>query len=302
MSRVDTAWLRMCRPTNPMMITGVLMFDEPMTLERLKQVIKKRFLAYPRFLQKAVDTPAGASWVDDADFDLDWHVRLTALPGRADPRSEKKSLERFVSRRQPSDNNNISPRLSVAYDLNGDGSAVVRAGAGYFFGRVPLVLGGDHTIALPLLVTALAGSAVDMLSTRKPLRFDLLAFEPSRHRYIARFDRPLIRRQPTNNTDAAASFSNFGPCVDWYAPGLAITSATYTDNYATAVKSGTSMASPHVAGTVALMLQKNPGLSQVAADTALTSSALDMGTGCRNVIPAPGAAVAPICWETGAIL
>ncbi|WP_368563589.1 wax ester/triacylglycerol synthase family O-acyltransferase [Pseudoxanthomonas sp. UTMC 1351] len=97
MSRVDTAWLRMCRPTNPMMITGVLMFDEPMSLERLKQVIKKRFLAYPRFLQKAVDTPAGASWLEDADFDLDWHVRLTALPGRTDPRSEKKALERFVS-------------------------------------------------------------------------------------------------------------------------------------------------------------------------------------------------------------
>jgi WS/DGAT/MGAT family acyltransferase len=97
MSRVDTAWLRMCRPTNPMMITGVLMFDEPMTLERLKQVTRKRFLAYPRFLQKAVDTPAGASWVEDADFDLDWHVRLTALPGRTDPRSEKKALERFVS-------------------------------------------------------------------------------------------------------------------------------------------------------------------------------------------------------------
>jgi WS/DGAT/MGAT family acyltransferase len=97
MSRVDTAWLRMCRPTNPMMITGVLMFDEPMTLERLKQVVKSRFLAYPRFLQKAVDTPAGASWLEDADFDLDWHVRLSALPGRTDPRSEKKALERFVS-------------------------------------------------------------------------------------------------------------------------------------------------------------------------------------------------------------
>src|SRR5688572_28079875 len=97
MSRVDTAWLRMCRPTNPMMITGVLMFDEPMTLEKLKQVIRKRFLAYPRFLQKAVDTPAGASWVTDADFDLDWHVRLSALPGRHDPRSEKKALERFTS-------------------------------------------------------------------------------------------------------------------------------------------------------------------------------------------------------------
>lgn len=97
MSRVDTAWLRMCRPTNPMMITGVLMFDEPLTLERLKDVVRKRFLAYPRFRQKAVDTAAGASWVEDADFDIDWHVRLSALPGRGDPDSEKRALERFVS-------------------------------------------------------------------------------------------------------------------------------------------------------------------------------------------------------------
>ncbi len=97
MSRVDTAWLRMCRPTNPMMITGVLMLDEPMTLERLKQLVRQRFLAYPRFRQKAVDTAAGASWVDDVDFDIDWHVCLSALPGRSDPRSEKRALERFVS-------------------------------------------------------------------------------------------------------------------------------------------------------------------------------------------------------------
>ena len=93
MSRVDTAWLRMERATNPMMITGVLMFAEPMSLKALKQVVKQRFLAYARFRQKPVDTPAGATWQDDAHFDLDWHVRESALPGRAD----KKSLERFVS-------------------------------------------------------------------------------------------------------------------------------------------------------------------------------------------------------------
>ena len=93
MSRVDTAWLRMERATNPMMITGVLMFAEPMSLKALKQVVKQRFLAYARFRQKPVDTPAGATWQDDAHFDLDWHVRESALPGRAG----KKSLERFVS-------------------------------------------------------------------------------------------------------------------------------------------------------------------------------------------------------------
>ena len=98
MSRVDTAWLRMERPTNPMMITGVLMFAEPMSLPRLKQVVAKRFLAYSRFRQKAVDTPAGASWRDDEHFDLDWHVQLAALPGRGERRSSgKRALERFVS-------------------------------------------------------------------------------------------------------------------------------------------------------------------------------------------------------------
>src|SRR5512146_3140407 len=93
MSRVDTAWLRMERATNLMMITSVMMFEEPMDLAHLKRVVKQRFLAYPRFRQKAVDTAAGAWWEDDADFDLDWHVRLSALPGRGG----KRELERFVS-------------------------------------------------------------------------------------------------------------------------------------------------------------------------------------------------------------
>ena len=72
MSRVDTAWLSMERPTNPMMITGVLMFAEPMSLDGLKRVIKQRFLAYTRFSQRAVETATGASWQTDEDFDLDW--------------------------------------------------------------------------------------------------------------------------------------------------------------------------------------------------------------------------------------
>lgn len=49
----------------------------------------------------------------------------------------------FPSSTAPTDDNNISPRLAVAYDLRGDGSSVVRGGLGYFFGRVPLVLGGN---------------------------------------------------------------------------------------------------------------------------------------------------------------
>lgn len=97
MSKVDTAWLRMERPTNPMMITGVLMFAEPMTVAQLRKVIERRFLAYARFRQKPVEGPTGAQWVEDANFDLDWHVRLSGLPGKPGKASEKRALERFVS-------------------------------------------------------------------------------------------------------------------------------------------------------------------------------------------------------------
>ena len=93
MSRVDTAWLRMERATNLMMITGVMMFESPLDIATLRRVVEQKFLAYPRFRQKAVETPTGAFWQDDADFDLDWHVRLTALPGRGG----KKELERLTS-------------------------------------------------------------------------------------------------------------------------------------------------------------------------------------------------------------
>ena len=126
MSRVDTAWLRMERPTNPMMITGVLMFDEPMTIERLRQVVKKRFLAYPRFRQKAVDAPTGATWVEDEHFDLDLHVRLTALPGRSDPKSEKKAFERLVSQLASTPLDKSKPLWQFhLVEKYGGGSAVV---------------------------------------------------------------------------------------------------------------------------------------------------------------------------------
>ena len=93
MSRVDQAWLRMERPTNLMMITGVMMFESTVDIVKLRKVIKERFMAYPRLRQKVVDTATGTFWQEDADFDLDFHVRLTALPGKAD----KTALERFVS-------------------------------------------------------------------------------------------------------------------------------------------------------------------------------------------------------------
>ncbi|HEX6833731.1 MAG TPA: wax ester/triacylglycerol synthase family O-acyltransferase [Rudaea sp.] len=93
MSKVDTAWLRMESPTNLMMITGLLIFEQRLELEKLKRLLAERFLAFARFRQKAVDSGSAVFWETDADFDIDGHVHRVALPGAAD----KIELERYVS-------------------------------------------------------------------------------------------------------------------------------------------------------------------------------------------------------------
>lgn len=91
----------------------------------------------------------------------------------------------------------------------------------------------------------------------------------------------------TTSTDARASYSNYGTCLDLFAPGSSITSAWYSSNTATAVLSGTSMATPHVAGVVALYLQGHPAATPSTVDTALKgiatlSKVTNPGTGSPN--------------------
>lgn len=80
LSSIDTAWLRMDRPTNLMMICGMMMLDGRPELQQVREVIRTRLLCFHRFRQRVVENGGGAYWEADPDFDLDWHVRHIALP------------------------------------------------------------------------------------------------------------------------------------------------------------------------------------------------------------------------------
>jgi subtilisin family serine protease len=91
----------------------------------------------------------------------------------------------------------------------------------------------------------------------------------------------------TTSTDARSSFSNFGTCVDIFAPGSSITSSWSTSDTATNTISGTSMATPHVTGAAALYKQANPSASPATIRNALVNNATlnhisNVGTGSPN--------------------
>jgi diacylglycerol O-acyltransferase len=95
MSRVDTAWLRMDSDVNLMMIVGVWLLKPRLSYEALCERIAGTLLKYTRFRQRVVEDAMGASWVEDAHFDIHHHVLRERLKRRRG-QSEVQALQQRV--------------------------------------------------------------------------------------------------------------------------------------------------------------------------------------------------------------
>jgi len=122
MSAVDAAWLRMDRPTNLMMIVGVVVFDTRVDFRRFRRTIRERFLAFDRFRCRARQDALTADWEQDADFDIDRHVVRAALPGAGG----QAELEALVSELASTDLDRDHPAWQFHFvERFGGGSAAI---------------------------------------------------------------------------------------------------------------------------------------------------------------------------------
>lgn len=159
--------------------------------------------------------------------------------------------------------------------LNCSGSGTVSgviAGVDWVTGnkRAPAVanmsLGGGASTALDTAVSTSIGSGVSYAIAAGNSNRDACKFSPAR-------TPAAITVGATNSTDFRASYSNYGSCLDLFAPGSSVTSAWNTSDTATNTISGTSMATPNVTGVVAIYLQATPAATPAGVAAALIGNA-----------------------------
>ena len=120
---------------------------------------------------------------------------------------------------------------------------------------VNMSLGGNASATIDAAVTKLTNSGIVVVVAAGNSNADACNYSPARAP-------SAITVGATDKTDARASYSNFGSCVDLSAPGSMITSAWYTSTTAMNTISGTSMATPHVVGAAAVYLGLNPKIGR----------------------------------------
>ncbi|MBN6538573.1 S8 family peptidase [Acinetobacter pittii] len=176
-------------------------------------------------------------------------------------------------------NVNLVPIRILGCDGSGASSNVI-AGLDWILknGKKPAVvnmsLGGEANTSLDSAVENLFNNGYVMVVAAGNSNTDACSTSPAR---VSK----AITVAATDNTDTRASYSNYGSCVDIFAPGSQINSSWIGSNTATKVLNGTSMATPHVAGVVAEMLQSTP------TATPQTISANLLNQASSNVVKNP---------------
>ena len=157
---------------------------------------------------------------------------------------------------------------------------------------VNMSLGGPSSFAWDFATQALINQGVTVVvaagnGTPTPAGWDLVGIDAGNISPANVTD--AITVGATDSGDNRAVFSNYGPHIDLFAPGVSVLSAWNTSDTATNVISGTSMATPHVTGVAALYLQRNPRATPAAVQLALTMNAtqnqvFNPGPGSPNLL------------------
>jgi len=184
-------------------------------------------------------------------------------------------------------NVNIVPVRVLGCNGSGSNSGVI-AGVNYVAQAASgpsvanMSLGGGNSTALDSAVESAISQGITFVVAAGNSNANACSGSPNRVG-------PALTVGSTTSSDTRSNFSNWGSCVDIFAPGSDITSAWFNSNSALRTISGTSMAAPHVAGVAALYLDQSPTASPAQVEVAIESAGVtgrlsSIRTGSPNLL------------------